>query len=419
MPIGITAHSPAVIIARKDFPAKDMKEFVAVLKEKGDALKQGHGGIGASSHMACVLFNAAVGTKPTLVAYRGSAPALNDVVGGHIDFLCEQSVSVAESVLAGSVKAYGDRCRRSAWRSCRTCRPPRRPASDYEMSVWAGMFAPKGTPPEVIAKLADALDKSLDEPAVRDRLAKLGGSIPAKAERSPAAFDRSCVPRSPAGRRSSPRPPKRRSNSRDHALTSRHDCSARWPAAGAARRTADALVVLLHGYGANGDDLIALADGWRRRLPNAVFVAPNAPETIPGMPGSLQWFPLTLRDPTEYWRGVVAAGLPSTAFSMRSWRATGCAPDRLVLVGFSQGTMLALHVGLRRAVAPAAIVGFSGLLAGPEHLAEASARPPILLIHGEMDDLIPVDVIHIAREPLAERRASRRVAHPRAPGTRH
>ena len=111
VPIGITAHSPAVIIARKDFPAKDLKEFVAALRDKGDALKQGHGGIGASSHMACVLFNAAVGTKPTLVAYRGSAPALNDVVGGHIDFLCEQSVSVAESVLAGSVKAYGHRRR--------------------------------------------------------------------------------------------------------------------------------------------------------------------------------------------------------------------------------------------------------------------------------------------------------------------
>ena len=78
--------------------------------------------------MACVLFNAAVGTKPTLVAYRGSAPALNDVVGGHIDFLCEQSVSVAESVLAGSVKAYGIGGA-NAWRCCRTCRPPRKPAS--------------------------------------------------------------------------------------------------------------------------------------------------------------------------------------------------------------------------------------------------------------------------------------------------
>ena len=166
-------------------------------------------------------------------------------------------------------------------------------------------------------------------------------------------------------------------------------------------RTADALVVLLHGYGANGDDLIALADEWRERLPGAVFVAPNAPETIPGMPGSLQWFPLTLRDPTEYWRGVVAARPAVDRFIDAELARYRLAPGRLVLVGFSQGTMLALHVGLRRAVAPAAIVGFSGLLAGPEHLAEATCHPPILLIHGEMDDLIPVDVIHIAREQLA------------------
>jgi tripartite-type tricarboxylate transporter receptor subunit TctC len=188
VPIGITAHSPAVIIARKDFPAQNLKEFVAILREKGDAMKQGHGGIGASSHMACVLFNAALGTKPTLVAYRGSAPALNDVVGGHIDFLCEQSVSVAESVLAGSVKAY------AIGSGQRLAQLPDVPTAkeagvDYEMSVWAGLFAPKATPPEVIAKLAAALDKSLDEPVVRERLAQLGGSIPDKAERNPAAFD--------------------------------------------------------------------------------------------------------------------------------------------------------------------------------------------------------------------------------------
>ena len=145
VPIGITAHSPAVVIARKDFPAADLKEFVAVLREKGDAIKQAHGGIGASSHMACVLFNAAIGTKPTLVAYRGSAPALNDVVGGHVDFLCEQSVSVAELVLAGSVKAYAV----SAAERLATLPdvPTAKEAGvDYEMSVWAGLFAPKGTP---------------------------------------------------------------------------------------------------------------------------------------------------------------------------------------------------------------------------------------------------------------------------------
>ena len=188
VPIGISAHSPAVVIARKDFPAKDLKEFVAVLRQQGGQLKEAHGGIGASSHMACLLFTEQVGAKPTLVAYRGSGPALNDLMGGHVDFLCEQSVSVAEQVLAGSVKAY------AVSASERLAMLPDVPTAkeagvNYEMSIWAGLFAPRGVPPEVIARLADALDKALDEPVVRERLIQLGGSVSAKAERGPAAFD--------------------------------------------------------------------------------------------------------------------------------------------------------------------------------------------------------------------------------------
>ena len=189
VPIGITAHSPAVVIARKDFPAQDLKEFVAVLRQQGGALRQAHGGIGASSHMACLLFTEQIGAKPTLVAYRGSGPALNDLLGGHVDFMCEQSVSVAESVLAGLVKAYVVSAPE------RLAMLPNVPTAkeagvDYEMSVWSGLFAPKGVAPDVTAKLADALDKALDEPVVGETLAKLGGSIPAKAERNPASFDR-------------------------------------------------------------------------------------------------------------------------------------------------------------------------------------------------------------------------------------
>src|SRR5262249_28067581 len=97
-PIGLTANSPAVIVARKDFPAKDAREFVAYLKQHGEEVKEAHGGVGASSHMACLLFNTALQIKPTLVAYRGSGPALNDMIGGHVDFLCEQSVSVTEQI---------------------------------------------------------------------------------------------------------------------------------------------------------------------------------------------------------------------------------------------------------------------------------------------------------------------------------
>ncbi len=189
VPIGITAHSPAVVIARKDFPAKDLKEFVAVLRQQAGAVKQAHGGIGSSSHMACLLFTAEIGARPTLVAYRGSGPALNDLAGGHVDFLCEQSVSVADQVLADTVKAY------AVSAPVRLATLPDVPTAkeagiNYEMSVWSGLFAPKGVPPEVVARLADALDKALDDTTVRATLTKLGGSIPAKAERNPAVFDR-------------------------------------------------------------------------------------------------------------------------------------------------------------------------------------------------------------------------------------
>ena len=188
-PIGLTAHSPAVIVARKDFPAKNLSEFVAYLKQNGDKLKQAHGGIGASSHMACLLFNQALDIHPTSVAYRGTAPAMNDLVGGHVDFLCEQSVSVAEQVAAGTVKAYVVSANQ------RLAALPNIPSAkeggiNYQMSIWAGIFAPKGTPKEIIAKLAAALDKALDDPSVKKRIADLGGTIPAKQERTPASFAR-------------------------------------------------------------------------------------------------------------------------------------------------------------------------------------------------------------------------------------
>src|SRR5438132_2436607 len=148
-PIGLTANAPAVIVARKDFPAENLSEFVAYLKEKGDKLKQAHGGIGASSHMACLLFNQALGIRPTAVAYRGTGPAMNDLVGGHVDFLCEQSVSVAEQIAAGTVKAYVVSANQ------RSAALPEIPSAneggiDYQMSICAGIFAPNGTPKDVI-----------------------------------------------------------------------------------------------------------------------------------------------------------------------------------------------------------------------------------------------------------------------------
>ncbi|MCB1514108.1 MAG: dienelactone hydrolase family protein [Hyphomicrobiaceae bacterium] len=178
----------------------------------------------------------------------------------------------------------------------------------------------------------------------------------------------------------------------------------RMPASG----RADALVVLVHGYGANGEDLIALADHWRAHLPNAAFVAPNAPEPLPfaGF-GGFQWFALTTRSPDERWAGTQKAAPALQHFISVELQRLGLGAQRLALVGFSQGTMLSLHVGLRMSPSPAAILGYSGIIAGPEHLGQARAgrapgdQPQILLVHGEEDDVIPADALPLTTNALA------------------
>jgi phospholipase/carboxylesterase len=162
------------------------------------------------------------------------------------------------------------------------------------------------------------------------------------------------------------------------------------------------LVVMLHGYGADGQDLIGLADHWRRLLPRVAFSAPNAPVPLPGSTG-YQWFPISRIDPREMLKGVEQACPALDTFLDAELARLNLPPERLALVGFSQGTMLSLHVGLRRAVKPAAIVGFSGLLAGP---VPASANggadiPPILLTHGDSDSVIPPQAMLLAANQLA------------------
>jgi phospholipase/carboxylesterase len=175
------------------------------------------------------------------------------------------------------------------------------------------------------------------------------------------------------------------------------------PASGTAKQ----LVVFLHGYGADGDDLIEIGRQWQRWLPDAAFVAPHAPELLPGQPAGRQWFALTFRDPHERWRGVNHAA-PGLEESLEAELARVQLPaSKLALVGFSQGTMMALHLGLRRLQAPAAIVGYSGLLVleegkGPESLAgQVRAKPPILLVHGDRDEVIPLDALFMSADALA------------------
>ncbi len=170
------------------------------------------------------------------------------------------------------------------------------------------------------------------------------------------------------------------------------------PASGGAPKQ---LVVLVHGYGADGNDLISLAQHWRGLLPDAAFVAPNAPEPCPASPGARQWFALTLRDQQERWRGLQQAGPGFDAFLDDELAASRLKDEALALVGFSQGTMMALHVGLRRPKAMAGIVGFSGMLVEPNRLrADIRSRPPVLLVHGEADDLIPVEALYQASAAL-------------------
>lgn len=163
------------------------------------------------------------------------------------------------------------------------------------------------------------------------------------------------------------------------------------------------LVVFLHGYGADGNDLIGLGREWARALPDAAFVSPHAPELCPGTPMGRQWFPLTMRDPAEFSRGVARARPALDAFLDAEFRRHGLDEGAAALVGFSQGTMLALHAGPLRPKRLAGILGYSGLLADPAALkASTIQKPPVLLIHGDRDDLIPVAAIFSAAAGLAE-----------------
>jgi phospholipase/carboxylesterase len=161
-----------------------------------------------------------------------------------------------------------------------------------------------------------------------------------------------------------------------------------------ARGTATHLVVLCHGYGADGNDLIGLAPLWQRLLPTVAFVAPNAPERCAGAATGYQWFPISRLEPDVMRGGLESAAAGLNAFLDAELTRLELPPDRVALVGFSQGTMMSLHVGLRRPVKPAAIVGYSGLLTETASLEQyARTAPPILLVHGDADEMIPAQFL--------------------------
>lgn len=163
---------------------------------------------------------------------------------------------------------------------------------------------------------------------------------------------------------------------------------------------ASGLVVLLHGYGSNGDDLIQLGRQFQPALPDVAIVAPHGHLTLGG-PDQRAWFELTM-PMTEHqrWTGAVAAEPVINQFIDAERDRLGLTDDRVVLVGFSQGTIMALHVALRRDEPVGAIVGFSGMLAGPDHLDEITARPPVTLIHGDRDPVVPIEAMQASAAAL-------------------
>ena len=186
--IGMVSGFPLVVAARKDFPANTLKEFIAYVKANDTKLNQGHAGVGSIFFTTCLMFNSMIGAKPTLVPFNGGAPAMNALVAGQVDYMCADILTGNPQLEDGKIKIYA------------VSSPQRNPAApnlptvieaglpDFLVSAWNGLFAPKGTPKPIVDKLADALDKALDDEATRKRLFVIGCDIPEKAKRGPEQF---------------------------------------------------------------------------------------------------------------------------------------------------------------------------------------------------------------------------------------
>jgi tripartite-type tricarboxylate transporter receptor subunit TctC len=188
-PIGMVAGTPILIVARKDFPAADLKEFVAKAKDTSVRLSQAHAGVGSVSFTTCTLLTSILGIKHhRVVAYRGTGPALNDLVGGQVDYMCDQIVNLVEQINGKAITAYAiaTEQRSPALPDVPTTAEGGLP--EYKVSAWNALFAPKGTPKEIVAKLNDTLSKALDDPATRKRLLDLGSVLPEGKDRTPEAL---------------------------------------------------------------------------------------------------------------------------------------------------------------------------------------------------------------------------------------
>lgn len=187
-PIGLINEVPMTLVAKRDFPAKDLKELIAHVKANKDKLNYANAGLGAASHLCGMLFMSAIQTEVTTVPYNGTGPAMNDLLGGQVDFMCDQTTNTTSQIKADKIKVYGVTTKK------RVASLPNVPTMDeaglkgFEVSVWHGLYAPKGTPKAVIDKLINSLHVALKDDNVKQRFAELGTEPVAENRATPAAL---------------------------------------------------------------------------------------------------------------------------------------------------------------------------------------------------------------------------------------
>jgi len=187
-PIGMIAGTPILVLAKKDFPAKDLKEFVAHVKANETKLNNAHAGVGSVSFTTCLLLNSIMKVKPTTIPFNGTGPSMNALVGGQVDYMCDQIVNAVPQINGGTIKVYAiaTAARNPSLPDVPTTKEAGLP--EFEASAWNALFAPKGTPKPIVDKLSDALSKALDDEGVRKRLLDLGSDIPDGPRRGGAAL---------------------------------------------------------------------------------------------------------------------------------------------------------------------------------------------------------------------------------------
>ena len=187
-PVALLAGTPILILAKKDFPAKDLKEFITYVKANTDKMNMAHAGVGSVSYSSCELLSSVLDIKPVGVPFNGTGPAMNALVGGQVDYMCDQIVNAVPQINGGTIKAYAIATaeRNPSLPDLPTTAEAGLP--QYQASAWNAIFAPKGTPAPILAKLNAAASKALDDENVRKRLLDLGSDIPKAEARTQAAL---------------------------------------------------------------------------------------------------------------------------------------------------------------------------------------------------------------------------------------